>query len=438
MMYESTFRGIHLLLVLCLLPACGGGGSSGGGRRAIRLAKKIDPRDIVLLDVNQDGKLDIVGVNNPLNVLIVLLNETPDLDPTVTLAPEVNYPTGENPWQVVTADFDGDGVGDVAVTNVNDDNVSIFINDTPASNPTPILTHALDLDLPGALFGHHIAAGDLNADGKIDIALSSGVSVQIFLNETAVPGGAVSFDAGTNLDLEANAQGAGGGEIELADFDGDGKPDLLVLLRRLLATPYDPLVVVLRNTTVDLATTPTFEVQAVPVIGHTHNEGQGIHELTIGDINQDGLTDFVFQEWADEGNTDYPTYQPMINTSTAGSASFSFSPEIRAAGTVVLGDLDGDNAPELCFVGARWRTFDRDKDGIADDSDQTEEYAIAYFPNTTPANDPVASFGGKVSLVQPFLIASPTIVTGDLNGDGAPEVIVGTEDPETIQIVFVP
>ena len=52
--------------------------------------------------------------------------------------PAANYVPGDNPWSFAVGDFNADGRPDLAVANVNSDNVSVFLN-TVAGFPPPAI-----------------------------------------------------------------------------------------------------------------------------------------------------------------------------------------------------------------------------------------------------------------------------------------------------------
>lgn len=135
---------------------------------------------------------------------------------------------------VVTADFDGDGVADVAVGRPESDlnrpqggMVLIFKGSTaglPAA-PTWVLTGETDT----ARFGDGLAAGDLDKDGKAELVVSS-------------PGADVTIDSSGAVylyrfgasgperirpPLAGVGRGAFGTGVALEDVDGDGDLDLL-------------------------------------------------------------------------------------------------------------------------------------------------------------------------------------------------------------------
>lgn len=124
---------------------------------------------------------------------------------------------GVNPAAAVVADFNGDGKPDLAVANTKDGTVTILLGNgdgtfTPAPS-SPITVGAG----PDAL-----AVGDFNLDGVPDLAVADGKAgtVTILLgkgNGTFAATAASPITVGTGPDA-----------LAVADFNGDGDPDLVV------------------------------------------------------------------------------------------------------------------------------------------------------------------------------------------------------------------
>src|SRR4028119_2046243 len=77
-------------------------------------------RDVSIGDFNGDGKPDLVVTNQFSNSTSILLNTTPTGAPTPTFATKVDFPTGDQPFSVSIADFNGDEKPDLAVANLKD------------------------------------------------------------------------------------------------------------------------------------------------------------------------------------------------------------------------------------------------------------------------------------------------------------------------------
>ena len=120
---------------------------------------------------------------------------------------------------VVIADFNGDGSSDLAVSRSDHGDVSLQLGKGDGTFQTP------GIYSEGASDAHPYSAttGDFDGDGFPDLALAnySGNSVAVLRTRTVGNGGfdgALTFTGGLN----------GPSSIAMADFNGDGKPDLVV------------------------------------------------------------------------------------------------------------------------------------------------------------------------------------------------------------------
>ena len=97
----------------------------------------LDPFDVVSADFNGDGIPDLAVTNysnpKPCHVSVMLGNGDG------TFQPPVEFRVGVSPWQLVVADFTRDGKPDIATINGGDSTITILLNTTPF--PTPSHTH---------------------------------------------------------------------------------------------------------------------------------------------------------------------------------------------------------------------------------------------------------------------------------------------------------
>ncbi|MDX6694381.1 MAG: hypothetical protein QOF02_1984 [Blastocatellia bacterium] len=168
------------------------------------------PAFVAVGDFNGDAKPDLATANYGGNTISVLINNG-----NGTFATKVDYPTGANsqPLSIAGGDFNGDGKPDLATANFNNNTMSVFINNGEG-------TFAPKVDYPTGTNPWSVAAGDFNGDGKLDLALAnySSNTMSVF---TGGAGGAfspkVDYPTGANSNPISIAAG---------DFNADGKLDL--------------------------------------------------------------------------------------------------------------------------------------------------------------------------------------------------------------------
>ena len=119
-----------------------------------------------------------------------------------------------NPLSVTGADFDGDGDLDLAATVFFGSAVSVFRNDGTSFAQPPTRIPAADAAV-------HAAAADLNLDGKIDLAVAA-TGLEVLRGRGSV----ASFEEG-----EGFVAGLTPLHVVVADFSGDGRPDIAVVNR---------------------------------------------------------------------------------------------------------------------------------------------------------------------------------------------------------------
>jgi len=168
------------------------------------------PTSVAVADFNLDGKLDIAVTNAEDNNVLILLNNG---NGTFVSAPSGPIATGARPVSVVAADFNGDGRPDLAVANLLSSTVSIFLgNGTGAFQ--------LVKELHTGRYPSAISARDFDNDGKPDVAVVNQLSeiVSVFLGD-----GAGSFGPPRNFSLDGHPQ-----SIAAGDFNKDGQLDVAV------------------------------------------------------------------------------------------------------------------------------------------------------------------------------------------------------------------
>ncbi len=137
-----------------------------------------DPDGLLAADLNGDGKLDLVAANNGSNSISVLLNNGAG-----TFATGVSYPVGRLPFAISAVDVYNTGKLAIAVVNFSDDTVSVLPgNGDGTFNATSAVTFGTGEGPIG------MVVGDFNLDGRPDLAVSNSDdnTVSVLLQSPAV------------------------------------------------------------------------------------------------------------------------------------------------------------------------------------------------------------------------------------------------------------
>jgi len=276
--------------------------NEGGGtfRRGQSLSGCRGP--LTIADFNGDSKLDIYdgGVNLWLG----------NGDGTFTGPMVYNPPL---PYQPVIADFNGDGLPDLADIVSYDDphEAGVWLNQGGGRfNPTPQLV--VNFTTPtGTTNADSLAAGDFNGDGKADLAyLDPEGELRVFLGNgdgTFQAGASYSFPVGYGY-IPATIG------LYAQDMDGDGKLDLVVTTGEIM---------ILRGRG-DGTFSPHIDVCSDGPLGVSFDIGGNNGALAFGDFNGDGVLDMI----------DYPFgFDPPTRASLVLSG-FSSKPAISPSGLV--------------------------------------------------------------------------------------------------------
>lgn len=187
-------------------------------------------------DVDGDGRPDILIANTSLKGVSVLPNTcTPG---KVSFVSRYDFEAGRGSSAVNLVDIDGDGKPDLVVTNVLDNTISILQNITPKGviNAASFSKHVDFTTVNGPA---SLAIGDLNGDGKPDIVVVAGStypnpSICVLQNNSS-PGVITAASLAPKVDLVPQNYY----KVAIADVDGDGKPDIVTrttIIRNLKGT----------------------------------------------------------------------------------------------------------------------------------------------------------------------------------------------------------
>jgi len=234
------------------------------------------PDAIVSADFNGDGIPDLAVANGIANNITILLGNG---DGTFT-ATSTSPATGSGPNAMITSDFNGDGIPDLAVVNGASNSLTILLGNGDGSF-TP--TASTQQTGPAPDF---VATADFNGDGIADLAVLSNDSgtdtLTIYLGNGT---------GGFTLVTTGPGTGTAAAAIAIADFNGDGIPDIAVANS-----------VVNENESLDPTATVTVSVlqgngdgtfQAESGTSFQSSTGAPADVLLVADFNNDGNPDLA-------------------------------------------------------------------------------------------------------------------------------------------------
>ncbi|MFN0117654.1 MAG: FG-GAP-like repeat-containing protein, partial [Elusimicrobiota bacterium] len=130
------------------------------------------------------------------------------------------FTSGEVAW----GDFDNDGDLDILANGtVSDPELRVYRNNGNGSFDAS----QIDVDGPaGGLTVGSVAWGDFDSDGDLDI-LTNGIDSSFYQLRVYKNNGNGSFDS-TQIEVDGNKGGLGGGNVAWGDFDNDGDLDIVI------------------------------------------------------------------------------------------------------------------------------------------------------------------------------------------------------------------
>ncbi len=118
-------------------------------------------------DFNGDGKIDLVASKTIQDEIVVLVNNTPANGSTINM--QAQTVSGDNgPWGINTVDMDGDGRLDIIAGNRDFNHVTVFRN-TGTGSTVSFNKFTLSTNLNT----RNIKGGDIDGDGKPEMAFTS-------------------------------------------------------------------------------------------------------------------------------------------------------------------------------------------------------------------------------------------------------------------------
>ena len=335
------------------------------------------PASVAVADVNGDGKPDLIVANFGGNTVGVLLGNG-----NGTFQAQQTFSTGAGwvPVSVAVADVNGDGKPDLIVGNVGGNSVSVLLGN---GNGTFQVQQTFSTGTGS--FPFSVAVADVNGDGKPDLIVAnrSDYNVGVLLGN-----GNGTFQAEQTF---STGVGSVPFSVAVADVNGDGKPDLIVVNEGNNA-----VAVLLGNGNGTFQAQQTFSTGA----------GSNPFSVAVADVNGDGKPDLIVANHNTNnvgvllGNGN-GTFQAQQTFSTgAGSAPNS----------VAVADVNGDGKPDLI---------------VANLNGNNVGVLLGNGNGTFQAEQTFSTGAG------PFSVA-----VADVNGDGKADLIVANPGSDSVSVLL--
>jgi hypothetical protein len=235
------------------------------------------PGNCAIADLNGDGFAEITTANFNGHNISVYRNTTTVIGAVPSFAAAINYNTstsGAPTPRFIFADYvDNDTLIDIIVINYGNHPVAIFRNTSTSST----ISLASPVFLPSVNLATGSALKDLTGDNKPDLivgAMNSGNSLRVYQNTSV--GSTISFASAFTLAM-SNVY-----ECEIADFDGDGRNDIIG------SSQPNHNMVLFKNNYVS----GTFNATSFSA-GVTYAVGLQPTVVTVDDYDLDGKIDFA-------------------------------------------------------------------------------------------------------------------------------------------------
>lgn len=337
-------------------------------------------KQAITVDLNSDGKMDVVnldevgGVGSALpRVSIHLSNGDGTFVPTTTITLAAN----SNPTAVAAGDVNADGKVDLVVTLGAADQIQLLTGDGKGA-----FTPQTAINV-GAKNPISIALGDLTGDGKLDAVVGhlAGNGFTVFTNTAGVLG------APSNQVLNSFANIT---SVALTDLNGDSKLDAVIV-----GATTNNLGVLIGNGAAKFAAPTTFNMPGGP------------NRLALGDFNNDKKLDVV------TANVGAGTVSVRLGDGNGGFGGAAPSSSVAAGTTptaVSVGDFDSDGNVDLVVSNSGSNTFS----ALIGKGDGTFGAAKSFPTNASPGSIVSADYSGD-GLLDVVTTSSTTNLALNLN-----------------------
>ncbi len=340
----------------------------------------LNPKSLAIGDMDGDGKPEFAVVNTNLNTVSVFRNTSSS--GTVSFAAKQNFSTGDHPFSVVIGDVDGDSKPELAVANWFSSTVSVFRNTSSLGT----ISFETKQDFTTGTYPQSLAIGDMDGDGKPDLALGTLQSSTVSILRNTSNTGTVHF--ATNQDFPT---GSGPTSVAIGDVDGDGKPDLAVVNNS------SQTVSILRN--MSNSGTVSFDTKQ-----DFTTTGPWTYCVAIGDVNGDSKPDLAVANYGSN------TVSVLKNTVIKKAVMSSTTTAVINSGTKVSIPLTSN--------------FNSTYTWVAADNPNTTGESLTLQTTNTLSNTIV---NNSISIQTVTYTVTPTLTDGC--GEGIAQIITVTVNP---------
>lgn len=332
------------------------------------------PTAVVAADLDRDGDLDLAVANDDSNDVAVLFGN--GAGGFVAQAGLTLVGGDSSPVSLAAGDFNGDDAPDLAAAAFGGDRLHVFRNLGAGTFATPGA-----FDAPNVLL--HVAAADLNRDGRTDLAAAAG-GLSVFRGR-----GGLDFDPPESL-----VTGHTPWSLAIADFNRDGQPD----------------VAVVNDTDVSLLLSTACAAQRLDVSLQPQSCGTGLSPYS---------REAVVQVLDDGGN---------LATCASGNVTPGIVPGTGEAGAVLGGPAFRPAVNGVAdFTGANALTIDR----------AGRRYRLSFSrPGTVPATSRSFTLGAELAI-----LGTPSVCPGGsatFGTEGSYDEYAWTLDPPASPFAFTP
>ena len=332
----------------------------------VSLPALVNPHSVRTVDLNGDGRLDLVAANGGSSAASVWLGNG-----SGSFGTRLDFATGPGPKSVAVGNFNGDGRPDLVTANQAGASISVLL-----ANATGGFGYGAAVDYQACTGAHEPAVGDFTGDGIADVIVACwGGSVVSFLRGI----GNGTFATRVNFTV-----GAAPHSVVAGDFNGDGRLDAAVANHDSASIS---VLIGLGNGNFN---------PHVP-----YAVGSGPHQIRTGDLDGDGRLDLAV---ANDASNSLSVLRGLPNGTFAAAVPY---PTGSVPKGVAIGDINGDGRADLLSANT------------------AGNYPVCCNPGGDTISLLVNAGNGTFAAAQPFTVGTTpfAVAAGDIDGDGDLDVV---------------